>query len=154
MNYERYKADMLSKLGRLANSAEEKTLRVAASNTGFMLLEVMVSVAILGIGILMVMQLFSGGLLFAGAAKEHTTSVLLAKEKMAWALTDKAIETGVRRGAEPSGFLWKVKLSPYDNGVTKGNPELKIMKVDVSINRPGRSSDFILTSLKSMRVDQ
>jgi len=119
------------------------------SERGFTLLEVMVSLAILGMGILMIIQLFSGGLGLARAARDHSGAVLLAREKMAEVLTDENWETGVSEGGGPGGFTWKVDVSPYESVLTDDNVSLDIMKVDVSVKGHGkvRGADT-LSSLK------
>jgi len=119
------------------------------SERGFTLLEVMVSLVILGMGILMIIQLFSGGLGLARAARDHSGAVLLAREKMAEVLTDENWETGVSEGEGPKGFTWKVDVSPYESALTDDNVSLDIMKVDVSVLGRGKvRGAYTLSSLK------
>lgn len=118
---------------------------------GFTLLEVMVALAILGIGILMVIQLFAGGLGVAASARDHTSAVFIAREKMAEALTDGALRPKVLKGEEPGGFEWRVDVSPYDNRLTEKVPGLEVLKVVVKVNdRGGSGGGFTLTTLKSI----
>jgi len=109
----------------------------------------MVSLAILGMGILMIIQLFSGGLGLARAARDHSRAVLLAREKMAEVLTDENWETGVSEGEGTGGFAWKVDVSPYESALTDDNVSLDIMKVDVSVKGHGKARGaYTLSSLK------
>lgn len=122
-----------------------------ATEAGFTLLEVMVSLAILSMGILMVIQLFSGGLDLARAASDHTGAVLLAREKMAQTLVEKDLKAGVTGGAGADGLQWKVEVSPYDNKIAAASEGLSIMKVVVSVKDAGKGEGaFTLSSIKSI----
>ena len=122
---------------------------------GFTLLEVMASLAILGMGILMVIQLFSGGLGLAMAARGHTGAVLLAREKMAETLADVNLRSGVSQGDGPEGLHWEVEVVPYKSGLYADNPALEILKVRVSVRGEGKGQGgYTLTSLKSRWVEE
>ncbi len=132
-----------------------KALKRAGAQSGFTLLEVMVSLAILGIGILMVMQLFSGGLGLAVAANKHTEAVLLAREKMAETLVDKDIYPGITEGTGEGDLRWQVKVTPFENASTDNNGYLYIMKVVVSVRKANREeATYRLTSMKSIFLEE
>lgn len=136
----------------LKKRKERLVRNLIADKRGFTLLEVMVSVAILGIGVLTVMQLFSGGLRLAGAATDQTGTVLVAREKMSWALNDKSLTDGRIDGVEEDGYRWKVELSPYRSEVNEAESGLRVIKVDVSVTNPDGGKTYVLTSLKSVRT--
>ncbi len=122
---------------------------------GFTLLEVMASLAILGMGVLMVIQLFSGGLGLARAARDHSGAVLLAREKMSEALADNDLQTGSTEGEDSRGFQWKVDVAPYKSVLTGNNMNLDIMQVNVSVRGGGKvKGAFALSSLKSNWYDE
>ncbi len=115
----------------------------------------MASLAILGMGILMVIQLFSGGLGLAMAARGHTGAVLLAREKMAETLAERDIGTGTREGEGPEGLRWEVKVSPYETSLYASSPSLEVLKITVSVEGEGRGQGgYTLTSLKSRWVEE
>lgn len=119
------------------------------SQSGFTLLEVMASLAILGIGVMMVIQLFSGGLLLAGRSRDHAGLALLAREKMTEAFLDSALKEGASSGSE-DGIEWKVEVSPFDAADMETGPNVRILKVTASVKGAGRSaSGFTLTALKT-----
>jgi general secretion pathway protein I len=121
------------------------------AQAGFSLLEVMAAVAILGIGIVMVIQLFSGGLGLAKASDDHTRKVLVAKEKMAGALLPDELKEGVTRGVTEDGFSWSVEISPYEAKKGDDGAKARIFKVVVIAEGPGeRKSSFTLTTLKTV----
>jgi general secretion pathway protein I len=118
---------------------------------GFTLLEVMAAIAILGIGIVMVIQLFSGGLGLAKASDDYTRKVLVAKEKMADSLLPEKLEEGVRKGVTDDGFSWSVEISPYDLKKADSGAKARIFKVVVSAGGPGaRENRFTITTLKTI----
>jgi prepilin-type N-terminal cleavage/methylation domain-containing protein len=127
----------------------------AAGQRGFTLLEVMASLAILGMGILMVIQLFSGGLGLAMAARGHTGAVLLAREKMSETLAETGLRTGTREGEGPEGLRWEVRVSPYETSLYASNPALEVLKITVSVKGDGKGQGgYTLTSLKSRWVEE
>lgn len=122
----------------------------AYGQSGFTLLEVMASLAILGIGVVMVLRLFSGGLGLAGYSRDHTEMALLARDKMAGAFLDAGLKEGVASGLE-SGMEWKVEVSPYEAVKVEAGPNVRILKVTASVTETGRrKSTFSLTTLKTV----
>ena len=117
---------------------------------GFTLLELMVSVAILGIGVLSVIQLFSGGLGLAGAAGDHTSNVLLSREKMAEAMVDQRLQPGFTNGTSRDGLEWTLDVVPSESQIVGGKRGSEIMKVSVRVTKPGSKRDFTLTSLRAL----
>lgn len=110
----------------------------------------MASLAILGIGVVMVLRLFSGGLGLAGYSRVHTEMALLAREKMAAAFLDTGLKEGVAGGLE-GGMEWKVEVSPYDAVKVETGPNVRILKVTASVTDTGlRKSTFSLTTLKTV----
>lgn len=117
---------------------------------GFTLLEVMAAVAILGIGIVMVIQLFSGGLGLAKSSDDYTRRVLLAKEKMNETLSSSKLAEGATSGVTEDGLAWYVKVSPYEMK-NAGETEAKVYKVIVSAEGQGtRKKTYTLTTLKTV----
>ncbi|MBI5236994.1 MAG: prepilin-type N-terminal cleavage/methylation domain-containing protein [Deltaproteobacteria bacterium] len=121
------------------------------AQSGFTLLEVMAALAILGIGIVMVIQLFSGGLGLAKASDDYTRKVLVAKEKMADTLLTEKLKEGVTKGVTEDGFSWAVEISQYDLKKTGDGANARIFKVVVSAGGPGAlKNSFTLTTLKTV----
>jgi len=77
----------------------------------------LVAVAILGIGLTMLLELFSGGLRSAKVSEEYTKAVCYGKGKMEEMLTSRDFSEGETEGSFDDQFSWKVE-------VKKSNPSL------------------------------
>ncbi len=76
---------------------------------GFTLIEVIVAMAILGISLVMVMQLFSMGLKSAKASCDYTIAVVHAKDKL-----EELSQTLVNDSGEfEDGFQWETTVEDY-----------------------------------------
>jgi prepilin-type N-terminal cleavage/methylation domain-containing protein len=86
---------------------------------GFTLLEVAVALAILGIGVVTVLQIFQGALRLQMRAAEQSRMVLAARQKMDGLLSE-PIDPEQRCGGHlPEGFDCEVRLAkPVDLGMT------------------------------------
>ena len=131
--------------GTMAAQGPENT-----AQAGFTLLEVMAAIAILGIGIVMVIQLFSGGLALVKSSDDYTRRVLLAKEKMAESLSSGSLREGSANGVTVDGLAWAVDVSPYGLKDADG-PGARVFKVVVSAQAEGpRKKTYTLTTLKTV----
>lgn len=106
---------------------------------GFTLIEVLASVAILGLGIVGVIRLFSGSLGLAKASFDSTAGVLFAKQKMAEMLLEE--NAGDSKG-ESEGFNWAMSVKDFD--ASESGPKLK--EVDLVVN--GAGAQVRMTTLK------
>ncbi len=122
---------------------------------GFTLLEVMVALAIFGISILLLIQIFSGGLNMARATDSYTSAVIYARAKMNETLLDKNIDVGRQSGLTNDGFKWGVEVTQADNSSDDdANSRVRLLKVVVKVHNSGRRGDVSLATLKTvMRND-
>lgn len=97
---------------------------------GFTLLEVIVAMAVLGISLVMVMQLFSAGLKAARASCDYTVAIIHAKDKM-----EELSETLTNDSGEfDDGFKWELYAEDYKE---LEETDYKLMKLKVKITWPG-----------------
>lgn len=88
---------------------------------GFTLIEVLVALAILGIGLCVILELFSGGLRSVKISEEYVKATWYGKGKMEEALSAKDFAEGVTEGSFDSQFSWTLdvkKVSPPVSQVT------------------------------------
>jgi general secretion pathway protein I len=104
--------------------------QTAPRSAGFTLLEVMVALAILGVGLVTVIQLYSGTLRTVEMAEYYTKAVHLAKLKLSEAELAPGVTEGKWNGEfEPDDLLksastldltefplyrWELRVEPYD----------------------------------------
>ncbi|OGP13015.1 MAG: hypothetical protein A2052_03905 [Deltaproteobacteria bacterium GWA2_54_12] len=120
------------------------------AQAGFTLLEVMAAIAILGIGIVMIIQLFSGSLGLVKSSDDYTRKVLLARQKMTETLSSGSLKEGSANGVTEGGLAWAVEVSPYELKKVE-RAESKVFKVVVSAEGQGpRKKTYTLTTLKAV----
>jgi len=81
--------------------------RFRVSNNGFTLIEILVAMSILAISLVVILQLFSGGLKSSRLSEEYTRAIFHAKEKMEEILIPKELSEGELEGEFEDSFRWK-----------------------------------------------
>lgn len=81
---------------------------------GFTLLEVVVALAILGIALTVIIELFSGGLRLARTSEEYTKAMNYASTKMEEIMTQQNMEEGTDEGEFDDTFRWQVGVTKLD----------------------------------------
>ena len=79
---------------------------------GFTLLEVIIALAILGIGFALAMELLAAGVRSAKASEDYTQAVLLARQKMAEIAVTRNLEGSADAGEFGGGFRWASEIQP------------------------------------------
>ena len=75
---------------------------------GFTLIEVVVAIAILGIALTVIIELFAGGLRLARASKEYTKAVNYVNTKMEEMDSQRTLEEGITEGEFDETFHWRM----------------------------------------------
>jgi general secretion pathway protein I len=89
-------------------------MRVRAKKQGFTLLEVLVAMAILGIGLIVIIELFSGGLRLGRTSEEYTRAVGYARMKLEEISLAKSLEEGIEEGEFDREYRWQVEVKKVD----------------------------------------
>jgi general secretion pathway protein I len=88
--------------------------RCSLTRQGFTLLEVLIALAILGIGLTVIIELFSGGLRLGRASAEYTRAVNYARMKMEEVAMKPNIQDGTEEGEFDSTYHWQVGVKKMD----------------------------------------
>ena len=116
---------------------------------GFTLIEILVSLAILGIILATFAEVLSGSLLSSRRIDSGTEALLFARSTMDRIGRDLPLRAGLSRGAFPDGGGWSLSISP---ATVTGRPAaslagLSTYLVVLTVNKPP-FSPMTLTSLR------
>ncbi|MBW1678787.1 MAG: type II secretion system protein [Deltaproteobacteria bacterium] len=110
---------------------------------GFTLIEIMVALAILGIALTIIMQLFSGGLCLARKSEDYSRAVFYGRQLLEEICLQKEISEREEAGKFEGDYTWKYEIKPYsvliekeENGGKGKNFSLKIFNVRVTVFWP------------------
>ena len=88
--------------------------RHSVRRQGFTLIEVVIALAILGMGLTVIIELFSGGLRLGRASAEYTRAVNYARMKMEEIAMKPNIQEGTEEGEFDPIYSWQVGIKKMD----------------------------------------
>lgn len=104
---------------------------------GFTLIEIVVSLAIIGVGLLGIIELFSGGLRTERIAMEYSKAVEYAHLKMEEIALAPSFQEGKEEGQFDEHFRWEVSRQKMDllpeELLSKIKPPVELMEVKVKV---------------------
>jgi len=151
--FQRIRASERSKKGWHASSKH------VFSTAGFTLIEVVVAMAILGVALTVIIELFSGGLRLARTSAEYTKAINYARIKMEEIAVKQTIEEGTQEGEFDHTFHWqvetkKVDVLPIEKGVDFKPPtELFQVKVNVLWKSGSRERSTRLETYRTIKLE-
>ncbi len=81
---------------------------------GFTLIEIVVAMAILGIGLVVIVELFGGGLRLGRTSAEYTKAVSYARMKLEEISLAQSLDEGLQEGEFDRDFRWRVEIKKVD----------------------------------------
>lgn len=120
---------------------------------GFSLIEVLVSLTIVGISMVVLLQIFSGGLHRMVRSDETFRASVFARSLEARIGRDLPLQTGLLRGENDQGFKWDIDIFPYDTdqGLIRVNvPRGQLYQLTIRVTWPSsvRQGELVLQSLR------
>ncbi len=104
---------------------------------GFTLIEVVIALAILGVGLTVIIELFSGGLRLGRASVEYTKAVNFARMKMEEIAIKPNIQEGTDEGEFDPTYRWQVEIKKMDLLSAQKdrdlNPPVELFQVKVNV---------------------
>jgi general secretion pathway protein I len=153
-----------STTGRLCMTQQlyhSTTLCESTTTKGFTLIEIVVGLAILGIGLTVILELFSGGLKSARISEEYTKATWYGKTKMEEMLMTKELSEGASEGAFNDEFSWKsevkkmvLPLGQDENAETSLPVDLYRITVTVTWSSGAGKRSLELESLRTYKNEE
>ena len=123
------------------------------SGRGFTLLEVVVAMAIVGLGVVTLLEIFSAGLQLGARSRDRTEAVAYGRQLMDQFLARRTLAEGTERG-KIGESRWQLQVQPVTpvEGLALGNDwELKEITVEISVPELGRESRVELRTLRLVK---
>ena len=121
------------------------------SNNGFTLIEILVAISILSISLVVIFQLFSGGLKSSRLSDEYTRGIFHAREKMGEILLSQDLSEGETGGEFSDSFRWKSLVERIESG-EEDEEKLPFnmfnIKVDIIWDVGDREKHFQVSTMK------
>jgi len=121
----------------------------------------MVALAILGIGIVTVLELFAGSLRLGVKASRYTQAAIYAQNVMSHLFTQDALDDGEASGELPGGYAWRTRVQEIhpDENRSRLQPNrqnqtdlfhLKELEVSVRWSEGNGEQNLVLHSLRTL----
>ena len=127
------------------------------ANSGFALIEILVAVSVLAISLVVIFQLFSGGLKSRKLSEQYARGVFHAREKMAEILLIPELSEGEIQGEFEDAYEWQAVITRVvsEEGEEKNLP-VNLMSIWIRINwREGeKEKSFIIGTLKAVEKEK
>jgi general secretion pathway protein I len=124
-------------------------------SAGFTLLEVVVAMAIVGIGVVTLLEIFSTGLRLGSRSSAATEAVTYGRQAMDEILLRRKIEEGAQQGSLNERARWKLGIEPVrepsDTLSLSSAWELKEITLDLRVTDAGRDRPVELRTYRLMR---
>ena len=109
----------------------------SSTTLGFTLIETVIALAILGIALTVILELFSGGLRLARTSEEYTKAMNFARMKLEEIISQQKIEEGTDEGEYDDTYRWqvstkKINLLPVEKD-SDFKPPVELFQVKVDI---------------------
>lgn len=127
------------------------------TKSGFALIEILVAVSVLAISLVVIFQLFSGGLKSRLLSEKYARGVFHAREKMAEILLSPDLSEGETEGEFEDAYEWQAVITPVVTGDNEEkNLPVNLMSIWIRINwREGeKEKSFVIGTLKAVEKEK
>jgi general secretion pathway protein I len=131
------------------------------ATTGFTLIEVVIAIAILGVALAVIFELFSGGLRLGRVSKEYVMAMNYASLKMEELTTKGEVREGTEEGEFNKEYRWQTLVKKFDllpieeKGIDFKPPvELMNIKVNVLWKSGARERSTSIESYKAVKPEE
>ena len=120
---------------------------------GFALIEILVAVSVLAISLVVILQLFSGGLKARKLSEEYARGIFHAREKMAEIQLSPDLSEGDAQGEFEDAYQWRAVITRIVPEEAEENLPVDLLNIKVNITwREGeKEKDFTVNTLKVVK---
>ena len=134
-----------------------RSIKPILNTRGFALIEILVAVSVLAISLVVILQLFSGGLKSRQLSEKYARGVFHAREKMAEILLSPDLSEGEIQGEFEDAYEWQAVITRVvsDDNEEKNLP-VDLMSIWMRINwREGeKEKSFVVGTLKAVEKEK
>ena len=129
---------------------------IAKTANGFALVEILVAISILAISLVVIFQLFSGGLKSRQLSERYARGVFYAREKMTEVLILPELVEGETQGEFKDAYRWQSAVTRIVPDDDEKEPPVDLMKIHVRVTwREGEKEKFFtIETLKVVKKEQ
>ena len=126
------------------------------TDTGFALIEILVAVSVLAISLVVIFQLFSGGLKSRQLSEKYARGVFHAREKMAEILLSPDLSEGDTEGEFEDAYEWQAAITRVVSGDDEEKLPVVLLNIKIRINwREGeKEKSFVIDTLKTAEKEK
>ena len=123
---------------------------------GFALIEILVAVSVLAISLVVIFQLFSGGLKARKLSEQYARGVFHAREKMAEILLTPDLFEEETQGEFEDAYEWQAVITRVVSGDDEEKLTVDLLNIKVRINwREGeKEKSFVIDTLKAAEKEK
>jgi general secretion pathway protein I len=128
---------------------QDRRVHTQAGARGFTLLELLIALAILGVGLTVLLAAFSRGLARSGEDQAEFAARAVASAVLSQTLANPDIAVGESDGTS-SGYIWRVTTIPYGTADEQAAWQGRMAEVQVTVTwrESRRTRTIALTSLR------
>ena len=129
---------------------------ISKAASGFALIEILVAISILAISLVVIFQLFSGGLKSRQLSERYARGIFYAREKMAETLILPELPEGESEGELEDAYRWQSDVSRIVPEDDEKELPVDLMKIHVRVTwREGeKEKSFTIETLKVVKREQ
>jgi general secretion pathway protein I len=133
-----------------------RSIKPILNTRGFALIEILVAVSVLAISLVVIFQLFSGGLKSRQLSEQYARGVFHAREKMAEILLSPDLSEGETQGEFEDAYEWQAIITRVVAGDNEENVPVNLMSIWLRINwREGeKEKSFVIGTLKAVEKEK
>jgi general secretion pathway protein I len=132
-----------------------KRNQASSLSAGFTLLEVVVAMAIVGIGVVTLLEIFSSGLRLGSRSSAATQAMAYGRQAMDEILLRRKIEEGAQQGVLNDQTRWRLGVEPVreppETLALSSAWELKEITLDIRVTEAGRDRPVELRTYRLVR---